>query len=162
MKFTSISNDFFNLCNFDPELLHKEGRPYLIILRLKYNGHDQDFAIPFRSNMSKYIPKNQYFSLPPRHTTKKNKIHGLHYLKMFPIHKKYLEKFHADNDPYYIKIMKIINRNKKQIIRDAQSYLNDYQNGKVLDYSTQIHNIYLTINTPIETLHQVAIDKPEE
>lgn len=164
MRFSSISPDFFKLCSFDPEVLHKEGRPYLIILKLNYNNSKQDFAIPFRSNIANYIPKDQYYSLPPRFSTKKNKIHGLHYIKMFPVHKKYLQKFHVDKDVYYQKIMGIIQKNKKQIIKEAQAYLDNYQNGIIVNYSTQIAYIYQAIHDPsfVITMQEVASDSNNE
>lgn len=159
MKFSSISDEFFKLCYFDRELMHNkdEKRPYLIIVKLKYNGHKQDFAIPFRSNISNYIPKDQYFSLPPRFSTNKNKIHGLHYLKMFPVNKQYLEKYNIENDKYFQMVYNIIIKNKKIIIQEAQDYLDKYQLGTVYKYSTNIYSIYNTLyNT---ALSEVAVTK---
>lgn len=160
MKFSSVSDDFFGLCSFDKELLYNENekRPYLIILRLKYRGTKHDFAILFRSNISNYIPKNQYFSLPPRHTTKKEKIHGLHYIKMFPITKKYLIKFNKDKDRYYQLLDSIINKNIKQIIQEAQDHLINYENGVRLDYSTNIDRIYCALYG-LNSLEEVAVAK---
>lgn len=72
MKLSSVKDEFFEMCKFDKELLQNtDRRPYLVILRLKYNGKRQDFAIPFRSNISGNVPKNLYFPLPPRPSTKK-------------------------------------------------------------------------------------------
>jgi hypothetical protein len=149
MKLASISNDFFKLFSDDKELLHnKENRrPYLIIIKLKYKGKKQDFAIPFRSHISKYIPKEQYFSLPPRPKTKHNEIHGLHYIKMFPIKKKFLEKFSTNKDKYYKIIVKIINKNQKKIIKEAQSYLSKYEEGRGHKYSPNIEYIFEVINS---------------
>lgn len=143
MKFSSVSDAFFDLCYFDKELLFNEDerRPYLIILRLKYKSKNHDFAVPFRSNIANYIPKDQYFSLPPRHTTKKEKIHGLHYIKMFPIIKEFLIKFNVNEDRYYRLISNIISKNIKQIVVEAQQYLINYQNGERCDYCTDIDGI---------------------
>ena len=86
MRISSISDSFFELCSFDKELLHNiNRRPHLVILKLIYKYKRQDFAIPFRSNIPNYVPKDQYFFLPPRPTNRQYRIHGLHYIKMFPI-----------------------------------------------------------------------------
>lgn len=60
MKFSSISDKFFDQHGFDRELMSNEleKRPYLIIVKLMFNGRRQDFAIPFRSNIANYIPKS--------------------------------------------------------------------------------------------------------
>ena len=147
MKFSSIKNIFFKICDFDNELLKNTNRrPYLLILKLIYNGKRQDFAIPFRSNISNRTPKELYYPLPPRPSTKSGNVHGLHYIKMFPIKKVFLEKFNIDNDEYYQKILSIINKNKNIIIEQAQSYIKNYENGERVDFCTNIDEIFLTIN----------------
>lgn len=147
MKFASIDDRFFQLFSpFDPELLHDKSRPYLIILKLRYDKGRHDFALPFRSNISETTPKSQFYPLPPRKTTGKHRRHGLHFIKMFPIKNEYLEKYHTENDPYYIKIHQIINRNKKEIIQRAQEYLDNYQSGTRENYCTNIHDLFLAIN----------------
>ncbi|CAM3958558.1 hypothetical protein PAAL109150_01770 [Paenibacillus alkaliterrae] len=151
MKLSSISDDFFELVKFDKELMDNTNRrPYLIILRLKYSGIRQDFAVPFRSNIDSNTPKDQYFSLPPRKTTQKHHVHGLHYLKMFPIKSEYLRKFNVENNPYYATLLGIINKNLKTIVKDAQKYLDDYQNGRKQRYCTNIDGIYLAMNQILE------------
>jgi hypothetical protein len=146
MKFSSISQTFFDLCSFDGEILEKDNsRPYLVIVRLKFRGQRQDFAIPFRSNIANHIPRDQYFSLPPRPTTRANRIHGLHYIKMFPIKKQYLQKYHTKGDPYYDTLLEKINRELNIIIQEAQSYIERYEQGIRIGYSTDIDRIYATI-----------------
>ena len=88
------------LCSLDSEmLLNKSGRPCLLMLRLKYKGRKVDFAVPFRSNIPPAEQKSNYFALPPRHTTRPKHRHGLHFSKMFPIRKQYLQKYHIDDNP---------------------------------------------------------------
>jgi len=159
LKFSSISDDFFHLFNYDKELLfNKNGRrPYLIIIKLKYKNKKHDFAIPLRSNIANYIPKEQYFSLPPRAKTKNNKIHGLHYIKMFPIKKEFLQKFHIDKDNYYKIIINLITRNKKQIVSKAQDYLTEYELGNKNKYSPDIDKMLSIINS--QSLQEVATTK---
>ncbi|MCA0757888.1 hypothetical protein KP806_22770 [Paenibacillus sp. N4] len=162
MKLTSISDRFFQTFRpLDPEILEKDdNRPYLIILRLKYKGKRHDFAIPFRSNIASYIPKEQYFPLPPRPTTRTSRIHGLHYVKMFPIKKPFLEKFHTMGDPYYITISDIIKRNLKEIIGQAQAYLDRYQAGQSMSMSTNIELIYNVLN-PVAAVREAAAGSQE-
>jgi len=135
------------MCEFDKELLDNTNRrPYLLILRLKYNGKNKDFAIPFRSNIPGYAPKDLYFPLPPRPNTMSKHIHGLHYIKMFPIIKEFSEKFYIDNDRYYKIILDIINRDKNIIIEQAQKYLNEYSSEKEISFCTDINGIMRTLN----------------
>lgn len=95
MDFKTIKDEFFERFSFDSQLLHnKDGkRPYLVILELKYSDDLHKFAIPFRSNIPNYINKSLYCSLPPRKTTKSEHVHGLHFIKMFPVKNKYLKPF---------------------------------------------------------------------
>ncbi|NGQ96840.1 hypothetical protein G3578_16870 [Brevibacillus sp. SYP-B805] len=166
MKFASVSNDFFKLCSFDKELLENSNRrPYLIIVKLKYNGKRQDFAIPLRSNISSTTPREQYFPLPPRKSTSKGRKHGLHYIKMFPIRKEFLQKFHTDKDPYYQMLVKFIDKRKKQIITEAQEYLDKYESGYRFEYATDIHGIYLTLQEAFpakEAAYVVESSKDED
>lgn len=146
MKIASIKNDFFTLCSFDKELLNNDNRrPYLIIVRLKYFKLKQDFAIPFRSNISNTTPQEQYFALPPRKTTQKGRIHGLHFVKMFPCKDEYLEKFHTDKDPYYRMLVDFVYKNRNAIINQAQTYIDNYIKGIRPPYCTDIHEIYAKI-----------------
>ncbi len=146
MKFSSIKNIFFTVCDFDKELLANTNRRlYLLILRLNYKGKKHDFAIPFRSNIPAHAHENLYFPLPPRPSTKAGHIHGLHFIKMFPIKKSFLEKFNIENDRYYNQILTIINTNRNLIIEQAQKYLTDYENNIRPSYCTSIDNILLAL-----------------
>lgn len=145
MKFASISDEFFKIC-YDKEMMDNSNRrPYLVVLRLKYNGQRQDFAIPFRSNIPKATPREQYFPLPPRKSTKENRKHGLHFIKMFPIRKEYLQKFHTDKDPYYQMLTDYVNKRTKQIINEAQEYLSKLESGLRMNFATDIQAMILTL-----------------
>lgn len=130
MKFASINNSFFKLCEDNgvaAELLFNTNRrPYLIIIKLSFRGQISNFALPFRSDISGSTPKNQYFSLPPRPTTQPGHRHGLHYIKLFPVSDAFLEKFRVDDNPYYILISSIIDRNSKTIVDACQAHLDSY------------------------------------
>lgn len=159
MKFSSITSEFFDLYIEDSdEILHNkdENRPYLIIVKLEYKNIKHDFALPLRSNLANYTPKDQFFSLPPSRTTKKNKVHGIHYIKMFPVINKYLKKFHYDKDNFYSLIHKIVLKNKNRIINEAQKYLDDYETGVRIQYSSNIDRIFMAIYFS-EVLEEVAV-----
>lgn len=145
MKFASINENFFNLCkNYeaDDELLFNTNRrPYLIIMRLAYKSEHRLFALPFRSDISGTTPKEQYYSLPPRPNTKPGRRHGLHYIKIFPIEKSFLEKFRVDNDPYYTLIKNIICKNESKIIKSCQEYLVTYEKEGRQPFSPDIDKI---------------------
>ena len=85
MKIVSISQDFFDLVEGDRELMLKHNRPCIVVARLRFRGKRRDFAVPLRSNIAPNVPKDQYFALPPRPTTRPRCRHGIHYIKMFPI-----------------------------------------------------------------------------
>lgn len=143
MRIISIDKDLADtMCQIDPEMLmNKQGRPCLLVLRLRYNGRRQDFAVPFRSNIPPAEQKDNYFALPPRHTTRPRHRHGLHYCKMFPIRKKYIQKFYIDNNPGLQRADKIIQKNEKQIIAQAQAYLDRYSLGLRSPYATNIDRL---------------------
>lgn len=85
----------------------------VLIIQLKYRGKRQDFIIPMRSNISANAPKSQYFPLPPNATTKPGNRHGVHYIKLFPIDKKYIQKYRIDNNSFLIQIKNILDKNER-------------------------------------------------
>ena len=125
----------------DKEMLHNAQRPCGLIIQLKYKERRYDFAIPFRSNISPSTPKDQYFPLPTRYTTREKHRHGLHYTKMFPIRRTWTYPFHIDNNIYAALIKGIIDKNEKKIIADCQAYLQRYENGDHPQYSTDIDKL---------------------
>jgi len=138
MKIVSISNFLLSHYSIDPEVLQKPGRPCVLVVRLKYRGMNQDFAIPLRSNIPGDAPKDQYLPLPPRPTTAPGNRHGLHYIKMFPVSKKYLVKYRIAGNKFAILIQNIIDRNEKQIITICQRYLTLYESGVHPQFSTDL------------------------
>ena len=97
MRLVKISNDFFNECrnhNVHKELMFNEdGRPSVLIVKLRYKEQYHKFVVPLRSNISPKTPKDQYFSLPPNPKTKPHHSHGIHYIKLFPIDDKYVQTY---------------------------------------------------------------------
>ena len=63
MKLVTIRTDLLILYEEDKEVLKKTGRPYVVVLRLKYKEQNYDFAVPIRSNIPTSAPKEQYLSL---------------------------------------------------------------------------------------------------
>ena len=123
MRLVSIDKKILELFEDDPEVLRKTGRPYVMVIRLKYKGQNHDFAVPIRSNISASAPKDQYFPLPPRPTTKPKNRHGIHYIKMFPVTKQYLIRYRTEGNRFAQLIQNIIDKNSKAIITDCQNYL---------------------------------------
>lgn len=145
MKIHSISKNFFTLCSFDNELVFNTNRrPHLVVKNLIYKEKRHAFAIPLRSNIK--APKWQYFSLPPTSNTKNKRVHGIHYIKMFPINKKYLESY-FNNDRQHLLIKKTIKKNTKIIVKESQEYINRYEKGNIHRYATDIEQIHNKLNS---------------
>lgn len=138
MKLVTIRTDLLSLYEKDKEVLQKAGRPYVVVLRLKYKERNYDFAVPIRSNIPAAAPKEQYFALPPRPTTRPRNRHGLHYIKMFPITKEYQVRYRTDGNEFARLIQQILDKNTKQIVLECQQYLDDYAAGKHPQFSTDI------------------------
>lgn len=143
MRLVSLDSRELKKYTVDPEMLQKSKRPCALIIQLKYKGRRYDFAVPLRSNISPSTPKEQYFPLPPRSTTKPGYRHGVHYIKMFPVDKTKVHKFHTD-EMYYSMIKAILDKNEKEIIRQCQEYLARYERGYKPKYSTDI-DLHLTL-----------------
>ena len=127
MKIVSISQDFFDLVEGDRELMLKHNRPCIVVVRLRFRGKRGDFAVPLRSNIAPNVPKDQYFALPPRPTTRPGCRHGIHYIKMFPITKAYQRRFRTEGSAYYETLQRIIDGNTKRIVSECQAYLDRYE-----------------------------------
>ena len=138
MRLVSIDTTLFDKYKNDPEVLTKSKRPYVLVIRLKYKGKNCDFAIPIRSNIPAAAPKDQYFALPPRPTTRPKNRHGLHYIKMFPVTKQYLRRYRTEGNQFATLIQTIIDKNTKTIVDDCQAYLYAYANGHHPQFSTDI------------------------
>ena len=147
MKLVTIREELLSCYEQDPEVLRKSGRPYVLVLRLNYKGQEYDFAVPIRSNIPAAAPKEQYFALPPRPTTRTYNRHGLHYIKMFPIQKRYQVMYRTEGNQFAQMLQKIIDKNASTIVHDCQNYLDRYAEGKRPLYSTDLDLL-------IELLHQ--------
>ncbi len=111
----------------DRELMLKHNRPCIVVVRLRFRGKRRDFAVPLRSNIAPNVPKDQYFALPPRPTTRPGCRHGIHYIKMFPITKAYQRRFRTEGSAYYETLQRIIDGNTKRIVSECQAYLDRYE-----------------------------------
>lgn len=134
MQLVKVGNQFYEECKkrgTDKELLfNKSGRPCVLILKLKYKGQKQKFVVPLRSNIASNTPKEQYFPLPPNSATKAGNRHGVHYIKLFPIDSKYIQKYRIENNAYMQQIKAILDKNEKEIIMACQNYLKECEQGK--------------------------------
>lgn len=138
MKLVTIRTDLLALYEQDKEVLKKSGRPYVIVLRLKYKEQNYDFAVPIRSNIPAATPKHQYFALPPRPSTRPGNRHGLHYTKMFPITKEYQVRYRTEGNHFSMLIQEIIDKNTRKIVDECQQYLDRYAAGERPLFSTDI------------------------
>ena len=109
MRLVSIDPDYLDLLSsHDREFMRKHGRPCVLVLRLRFRGRKVNFAVPLRSNIAPNVPRDQYFPLPPRPSTKPRHRHGIHYIKMY-MHTRdivsacqaYLEKYEAEGRPRF-------------------------------------------------------------
>ena len=138
MKIVTIRTDLLALYERDREVLKKSGRPCVIVLRLKYKGQNYDFAVPIRSNIPAAAPKDQYFALPPRPTTRPGNRHGLHYIKMFPVTKEYQVYYRTEGNKFATLVQQIVDKNTRRIVSDCQQYLDRYAAGERPPFSTDI------------------------
>lgn len=147
MKIVTINTQLYKKFKDDKELLHGAKRPCVVVLKLKYKGHKYDFAVPIRSNIPAAAPKDQYFALPPRPTTRPKNRHGLHYIKMFPITKQYLMKYHTQGNISATMMKVIIDKNTKDIVATCQNYLDKYAAGNKPPYATDIDYLIKQLNS---------------
>lgn len=137
MRLVTLDQKQLNRYTIDPEMLQKAKRPCALIVKLTYKGTRYDFAIPLRSNISPSTPKEQYFPLPPRRTTRTGCRHGVHYIKMFPVDRTKVLKFNTDSR-YYSMIKSLLDGNEKAIISACQEYLEEYEKGVRPRFCTDI------------------------
>ena len=133
MNLVKVNSQFFADCvarGTDKELMfNKDGRPCILIMKLKYKGAYHKFAVPLRSNITAAVPKEQYFALPPNSATRPGNRHGIHYIKIFPVDKRYVQKYRIENNTYLLQVKSILDKNEKQIISACQEYLKKYEQG---------------------------------
>ena len=138
MKLVSIDSVLLEAYAEDREVLQKSGRPYVLVIRLNYKGRNRDFAVPIHSNIPAAAPKTQYFALPPRPSTRPGNRHGLHYIKMFPVRKRYLLRYRTEGNEFATLVRNVIDKHAKKIITDCQRYLDEYANGIRPAYATDL------------------------
>lgn len=146
MNLVKVQGEFFELCKkagADPynQLLHNEaGRPCVLIVKLKYKGKLRSFVVPMKSNITANTDRNTFFPLPPNSKTKNGNFHGIYYVKLFPIHKKYIQKYLIAGNVFLESIKDLIGepKNEKIIIDACQSYLNEYESGNKNKYTPEI------------------------
>lgn len=145
MRLITISDDFYDELGDDPEMLTKRNRPCILMLNLIFRGKRRRFAVPLRSNIAPNAPKNQYFPLPPRPTTKPKHRHGIHYIKMFPIAKRHQQRFRTEGNPYYENLEHVIEQNIGVIVGECQAYLDRYEREGKPRYAVDIDRAIRTI-----------------
>ncbi len=152
MHLVKVSPTFYNNCKIhgtDSELLFNEsGRPCVLLLKLMYKGQKRSFVVPLRSNIAPNVPKSQYFPLPPNKNTRPGCRHGIHYIKIFPISKEYIQKYNIDGNIFLQKVNSIINFNTKAIVTACQNYLAQAETGNRHPMTPDIDGILTWLDPP--------------
>lgn len=134
MQLVTIGKDFFIKCKeygTEKELLYnKQGRPCVLLVNLIYKEQKRIFVVPLRSNIAKSVPQNQYFPLPPNASTLPTRRHGIHYIKLFPMDKKYIHPYKISQSAYLIMLKNILDKNESKIVNACQNYLKEYEEGR--------------------------------
>lgn len=142
MRIVSVGDEFIERYGIgDREFMFKHGRPCILVVRLRFRGKRRDFAVPFRSNIAPNVPKDQYFALPPRPATRPGCRHGIHYIKMFPIERRFQRRFRTEGNPYYETIQRILDSHEKEIVQACQGYLDGYERNGRPRYAVDIDRI---------------------
>lgn len=145
MNLIKVQKQFFEECKLNHTekelMLSDHGRPCVLLIKLKYKERYHDFAVPIRSNISKNAPRYQYFSLPPNSSTKNGCVHGIHYIKLFPIHRSYILPYLIEDNVPLLRIKRIIDKHEKEIVNACQQYLYRYENGKKHSMTPDIDGI---------------------
>lgn len=95
-----------------------------MLVKLRYKNKLRDFVVPLRSNISSTTPFSQYFALPPNSNTRKHCRHGVHYIKLFPVDRRYIDTYQVSGNKYYVNILHMLNASERDIVQDCQDYLN--------------------------------------
>ena len=142
MNLVTISDDLLQKYREqDQEVMQEHDRPYMLLVRLKYKGKRIHFAVPLRSNISPSTPREQYFPLPNRKTTRTHYHHGLHYIKMIPVRKKYVQKYYTQGDMFSTFIEAYIKQHERKIVEQCQNYLDSYVSSEIKLFSTNIDKL---------------------
>ena len=133
MKIVKVSEEFFADCKRHDTaselMVSASGRPCVLLLNLMYRGRNHKFVVPFRSNISQSTPDDQYFHLPPNKSTRARCSHGIHYIKLFPVTDKYIQKYRINGDTYLELIQNIVDEKESIIVNACQSYLEQCERG---------------------------------
>lgn len=144
MKLVKVKQSFYDLItekHVENEIMFNEsGRPCVLILNLEYKGDFRKFVVPLRSNISSKTPRKQYFPLPPNSNTRDGNHHGVHYIKIFPIENRYIDRYRISGK-FYENIIRILSRNEAKIIHDCQKYLRECEEGRKHSMTPDIDGI---------------------
>lgn len=125
------------------------------MLNLKYRSMKHSFAIPFRSNIPSYTPKENYFGMPKTSKTRDRHVSALHFIKMFPVKKEYLLPFRVTGNAYYEMVESYVRTHLPQIVKEAQRYLGLYESGNRPAYCTDIDGLFMKLYG-FESMTEVA------
>lgn len=136
--------------NVDPEVMIKNNRPYVLIIRLKYKGLRYDFAVPLRTNLVPTISEEFYFELPPSYRTRPGHIRAIQFNKMFPVHRRFTMPYYFGKNKDMKETAQIIKAADKEVIEKGQNYLKNYEEGNIPIFSTDIDLLLETLDKILE------------
>lgn len=91
--------------------------------------------------------------MPPNKHTKPGNRHGVHYIKLFPIEKEYINKY-VVSGKYYKTILNILDKKEPDIISSVKEYLAKCESG-------QKHSMTPNINGIIDMFNMLKEEKLE-
>jgi hypothetical protein len=136
---------FFEHCGDDPELLTKQGRPHVLLLRMRYCDRRLTFALPLRSNIPPQTPADLFYPLPPNPHTRPLMRHGLHFVKMFPVSKACYQAFRFKPNEYYVGLVQYLDKHYEDIVNKSQAYLDAYARGERPRYAVDIDRLLVRL-----------------
>lgn len=96
--------------------------------------------MPIKSNIVANTDRKTFFALPPNKRTKSGNYHGIYYVKLFPIDRKYIQPYLIAGNTYMQTIQAIIDKpdNEREIVNACQNYLMEYEKGNKNYYTSDI------------------------
>ena len=145
MQLVKVNEKFYIDCKnngTESEIMFNEkGRPCVLLIQMKYKGDMHKFVVPLRSNISATTPEWQYCKIPPNKTTRTGNKAGVHYIKLFPISDKYIDKFNVGADPHMVLVKSILDKKETEIVQACKDYLEQIEQGNKHSMTPDIDGI---------------------
>jgi len=154
MKFVRVDRKYIAEVygKIDKEIMinHKEtgvekDRLNALLVRIKYDGKNRDFAIPLSHAIkTNKNHKQTYYALDKRDVENKT-VGGLYFKKCLPVNKNLYTETLITKEPF-LSIYKLVQEKESDIIKRFRTYLDEYQSkqrvGKSFGCSTSLDKIF--------------------